>query len=112
MEKNRRRGGAFRTAGAFAMGAAIGSVISLLYAPTSGEIARRRLAMKARGLKKAAKRRLGQTQRALVLRAGQVRETAREWINDQVTQVNGHAVRHRNGRHQPVRRTLRHAAAH
>lgn len=102
MKEIRRRGGALRTAGIFALGAAVGSIIALLYAPASGEVTRRRLAMKARNFKRAVTRRLGQTGRVLTARAQRVRDAATEWIAERVGQ--------RNGRHT-VRRTLRHAHA-
>ena len=102
MKEIRRRGGAFRTAGVFALGAAVGSIIALLYAPASGQVTRRRLVMKARNLKRAAMRRLGQTGRVLTTRAQRVREAATEWIAEHVG--------HRNGR-QTIRRTVHHAHA-
>ena len=103
MRDIRRKGGVFRMAGIFALGAAVGSVIALLYAPASGEVTRRRLAMKARNLKRAALRRLGQTGRVLTTRAQRVRDAATEWIAEHVGQRT-------NGRHA-VRRTIRHAHA-
>ena len=102
MKEIRRRGGAFRTAGVFALGAAVGSIVALLYAPASGEVTRKRLAMKARNLKRAAMRRLGQTGRFLTTRAQNVRDAATEWITERVGQ--------RNGR-QTIRRTVHHAHA-
>ena len=99
MKEFRRRGGALRTAGIFALGAALGSIIALLYAPASGKVTRRRLAMKARQLQREAARRLGETQRALVTRAEHVREAATEWIAEHVP----------NGRHPVRRRPIRHA---
>ena len=105
MKEIRRRGGAFRTAGVFALGAALGSIIALLYAPASGEVTRKRLAMKARTMRKAVVRRLGQTGRALTTRATVVRDAAGEWLAEHMGQRNGH----RNGR--AVRRQIRHAHA-
>lgn len=93
----RRRGGAFRTVTAFGLGAAIGSIVALLYAPAAGKITRRRLAMRAQDLKRQAARRLGRTQRQLVNRAGVVRERAQEWITDHMPHANG------NGKHRAVR---------
>ena len=100
MKDIRRRGGALRTVGIFALGAALGSIFALLYAPASGEVTRKRLIMKARNLKRAVTRRLGQTGRVLTAQAQHVREAATEWIAERVGQ--------RNGRHT-VRRT-RHLA--
>ncbi|MBI4343064.1 MAG: YtxH domain-containing protein [Candidatus Omnitrophica bacterium] len=102
MKEIRRRGGALRTAGIFALGAAVGSVIALLYAPASGQVTRKRLVMRARNLKRAALRRLGQTGRALTTRAARVRDAATEWFAERVG--------HRNGR-QTIRRPVRHAHA-
>ena len=102
IKENRQRGGGVRTFLAFALGATVGSIVALLYAPASGQVTRRRLAMKARTLQRAALRRLGETQRALATKAESVREAAAEWIGDHVP--------HGNGRHT-ARRPIRHAAA-
>ena len=102
-QENRQRGGGLRTFLAFAIGATVGSVVALLYAPASGQVTRKRLALKARSLQRAALRRLGQTQRELATRAERVREAAAEWITDHVP--------HGNGRHPIRHRTIRHAAA-
>jgi gas vesicle protein len=104
MKENRRRGG-LRTFLAFTLGAAVGGIVALLYAPASGQVTRRRIALKIRTLRRDAVRRLGRTQRALATRALQVREAAGEWIADRLPHRNG------NGRHL-VRRRVRHAAAH
>ena len=101
MKDDRRRGGTFRTVGAFVLGATAGSIIALLYAPASGQVTRRRLALKARNLRRAAARQLGQTQRALATRAERVREAATEWITEHVP--------HGNGKHPIRRREVRHA---
>ena len=103
MKENRRRGGFVRTATAFTLGATVGSIISLLYAPASGKLTRRRLSMKARNLQRTMTRRLGQTQRVLATKAEHVREAATEWITDHVP--------HGNGKHPIRRRVLRHAEA-
>ena len=103
IKENRQRGGGVRTFLAFALGATVGSIVALLYAPASGQVTRRRLAMKARTLQRAALRRLGETQRALATRAERVRDAAAEWIGDHVP--------HSNGRHTIRHRTIRHAAA-
>lgn len=100
MKENRRRGGAFRTATAFTLGAATGSILALLYAPASGQMTRRRLAMRVRTLRRDTIRRLGQTQRVLATKAGRVREAATEWIAEHVPHGNGrHPLRHRAVRH-------------
>ena len=103
IKENRRRGGGLRTFLAFTVGATVGSVAALLYAPCSGQVTRKRLVMKARTLRRAALRRLGETQRELATRAERVREAASEWITDHVP--------HGNGRHPIRHRAIRHAAA-
>ena len=105
MKEQRRGGGRFRTVAAFGLGATVGSIIALLYAPASGQVTRRRLAMKARTLQRATMRRLGQTQRALATRAVLVRQAAQRWI------TNHSAARNGNGRHPIRHRTVRHAHA-
>jgi gas vesicle protein len=105
MKENRRRGG-WRTFLAFALGATVGSIVALLYAPASGQITRRRIALKVRTLQRAAVRRLGRTQRALAARALQVRDAATEWIAERFPQRNG------NGRPVIRRRRVHHAAVH
>ncbi len=101
MKEIRRRGGVFRTVMAFSLGATVGSMIALLYAPASGKVTRRRLVFKARTLKRAAARRLGQTTRVLASRAEHVREAATEWIADHIP--------HSNGKQTMRRREIRHA---
>ena len=103
MKEQRRTNGAFRTVATFGLGAAVGSIVALLYAPASGKVTRKRLAMRARNLQRAAIRRLGETRRVIVNKAEGVREAATEWISDHVP--------HGNGRHTTRRRTLRHASA-
>jgi gas vesicle protein len=103
MKETRRRGGFLKSAVAFTLGAAAGSIVALLYAPASGQVTRKRLAGRVRGLRREAVRRIGRTQRALVTQAEQVREAATEWIAEHVP--------HSNGRHSIRRRALRHATA-
>lgn len=103
MSEKRRRGDPFRTVGSFALGATVGSIIALLYAPVSGQVTRKRLAMKARSLQRSLGRKLNRTQRALATKAGKVREAATQWIAGHVARGNGR---------QPIRpRTVRHAHA-
>lgn len=99
MKETRTRGGFLRTAVAFVFGATVGSVIALLYAPVSGKVTRRRLALKARELQRVAIRRIGQTQRALATKAERVREAATGWITNHAPHGNGHPVRRRTARH-------------
>ena len=89
MKENFRRGGRLRTIGAFALGTTLGSVIALLYAPASGKVTRRRLALKARMLQRRVSRRIGETQRVLANRAERVREAAAEWIAKHMPHANG-----------------------
>ena len=98
MKDFRRRGGALQTFLAFTLGAAAGSVVALLYAPASGKVTRRRLALKAQTLRREAGRRIGQTQRALALKAGEVREAATQWISSHVPGNGRHPLRRRGER--------------
>ena len=97
MKEFRRRGGAVKTAFAFGLGAAVGSLVALLYAPASGAVTRKRLTNRIKTLKKGAVRRIGQTQKVLAVKADNVREAATEWISDHMPHTNGQ------------RRTVRHA---
>jgi gas vesicle protein len=85
------------------MGAAAGSVLALLYAPTSGQVARKRIAKKMLNIRREATRRLGRTKRVIASQAVQVRDAAGEWIAEHVPHANG------NGRPH-VRRIARHAS--
>ncbi|MBI2104445.1 MAG: YtxH domain-containing protein [Candidatus Omnitrophica bacterium] len=103
--KRTRRGktGLLQATASFVLGAVTGAIVALLYAPTSGQVARRRLAMKARGLQRTAVRRLGRAQRALATKAEHVREAAAGWMTERFPV--------RNGRHPIRHRAIRHAAA-
>lgn len=98
MKQIRRRGGMFRGLATFAAGATIGTLTSLLYAPASGQVTRKRLANKLRNLGRVTGRRLGQTRRALQVQARQVKIAAREWLQERVPHTNGRSqarrVRH------------------
>ena len=103
MKQIRRRGGVFQALAAFVAGAAIGGLASLLYAPASGQVTRRRLAMKLRTLRRETGRRLGQTGRALQVQAHHVQIAARQWLQERMhTRTNGRHI---------ARRTVRHAHA-
>ena len=72
---------------AFAIGAAAGSIIALLYAPASGKVTRKRIGMKLRVVGK---------------RAAQLRDVAatkfkgaQEWIQDRMQATNGNGHRRR-----------------
>ena len=104
MKEQRRRGrigGVVRTGAAFAVGAALGAIVSLFYAPASGQITRKRLVLRMRNLRRETGRNLGRTRRAFEAQARQVRIAAREWLDERL---------HHNGRQQ-VRRPVRHAHA-
>ena len=104
MKETRRRGGALRTAAAFTLGAAAGSILALLYAPASGQVTRKRLAKKVEGLRREAGRRIGRTRQVIATQAEQVREAATEWIAEHVPHGNGrHPIRHRMPRHTAAR---------
>lgn len=101
-----KKGSLGRTAGAFALGAAAGSILALLYAPASGRATRRRIGLKVRTLKASTVRQVKQAKKLLIKKAGSLRDVAaeklsstRKWIAQNVP--NG------NGKHS--RRVLTHA---
>lgn len=101
MKQARRRGGALRSAAVFTLGAAVGSIVALLYAPASGKSTRRRIAMRVQTLRRETGRKLGRTGRALVTQAVQVREAATDWISEHIPHAsgNGRQVRRPVTRH-------------
>lgn len=99
MREIRRRGGAIRTAGIFTLGAALGGLFGVLFAPAAGDVTRRRLALRARNLQREAARRLGRTQKVLAHKAVEVREAASEWITDHMPRTNGRQVRRTHHAH-------------
>ena len=100
--KQIRLAGKLQTIAAFTFGAALGSIGALLYAPASGQVTRKRLTSKIRTFQRTAARRLGQTQRALVDRAEQVREAASGWIAEHVPHNGNGRVYSRRPRHAHV----------
>ena len=102
MKQIRRSNGRFQSAAAFTLGATAGSLVTLLYAPASGQVTRRRIAQRVRQLQRNTARRLGRTGRLLASRAENVRDAATEWISEHVP--------HTNGRASSIRRPVRHAA--
>ena len=102
MREQPRRIGRGKTVLAFALGAAAGSLIALLYAPASGQVTRRRLVMKAREAQRKAMRKFGEAKKVLACKAEQVSESATDWIAEHVPH-NGH------GRRTTRRRALHHA---
>lgn len=98
-QEARPRGQALRTVGTFALGAATGGIIALLFAPASGKVTRKRIGMKVKALQRAAATKLTQAQRVLARRAEGLRDVAaerihdaREWVVDHMP-TNGHAKR-------------------
>ena len=84
MKEQRRGSGIGRTIGAFALGATAGSVLALLYAPASGQVTRKRIAMRLRTFKQTAGRRLGDLREAATERVSD----ARRWVLGHIS--NGH----------------------
>lgn len=100
MAKKNRMGRLGRSAGFFALGAAAGSAIALLFAPTSGRVLRKKLAGRARNLGRSTNRQIQQAKRMLLKRAGSLQRTAadkledtREWIVERMA-PNGNGKRH------------------
>lgn len=87
-----------KTVVAFALGATIGSIVALLYAPAAGKVTRQRLAMRARDARRAAERKLLHARKLLAHRAEAVRENATEWIQERM----------QNGHRRPLRRRPAH----
>jgi hypothetical protein len=105
MKHRRQLNGSLQAATAFTMGATLGSLFALLYAPTSGHATRRRIALKVRQLERTAARRIGVTQRLLARRAAEVREATAGWIAK-------YGPPAANGRSLRRRRRLQHAVVH
>ena len=84
-----RQLGLIQTGAAFVLGAAAGALTTLLYAPASGVVTRKRIAMKARKFQRTVVRRLGKTQRLLTTKAERMRNAASEWIAERVPHGNG-----------------------
>ena len=103
-ELSTRKGLNLRTVAAFALGAAAGSIVALLYAPASGQVTRRRIALRVRRFRQETGRRFVQTRTALARQAGRMQRAATGWISN-------HLPHESNGRHRPLRRRVRHAHA-
>ncbi|MBI4313945.1 MAG: YtxH domain-containing protein [Candidatus Omnitrophica bacterium] len=101
--KQIRRKGMAKAAGAFALGAAAGSIITLLSAPASGKVMRRRIGLKMRAVRNDAARKVALARKQLAKKAGVLRDAAaqrlghtREWLVERVTSGNGkHPAHHR-----------------
>ena len=104
MKHRRGLNGSLQSATAFTLGATLGSLFTLLYAPTSGSVTRRRISLKVRQLERTAARRIGVTRRNLSRRAAEVRHAAEGWIAKYGSPV--------DGRSPSRRRRLQHAVAH
>jgi hypothetical protein len=92
MAEKRQGSGIGRTVGAFAVGATLGSLVALLFAPADGRTTRRQIGLKVRELQSNAK----QLQRDATRKI----RYARAWVMDHMP--NGHAKR-------PLRRKTVHA---
>ena len=86
---SRQRRELLQGAAAFTAGAAAGSLATLLYAPASGAVTRKRIALRARKFQRNVTRQIGQAQRVLAKKVGHVREAATEWIAERVPHGNG-----------------------
>jgi len=99
----RARRNLLRNTASFAIGAAAGSLATLLYTPVSGPAMRKRLSRRVGSIKRVARRQLGEARRALAVQAESAREAASEWVSEHIPQPNGRVMR---------RRTLHRATAH
>ena len=91
MVKTLPRSGRGKTIAAFAIGAAAGSALALLFAPASGKVTRKRLVQNMRKLKKDGLRKIGKATHVFAVRVGDAKEAAGEWLTQR---VNGHGKRH------------------
>jgi gas vesicle protein len=87
MEK-RRASRFVQTAGTLALGAAVGSIAALLFAPASGRVTRQQIARRLRTLRRQTTRELGQRIRY-----------AKTWVAEHVTNGNGRRVHHSSFHH-------------
>lgn len=79
-----------KTVAAFAVGAAAGSILALLFAPASGKVTRKRLAQNMSKLKRESLRKIGKATRVIAVRVGDAKDAAGEWLTQR---VNGHGKR-------------------
>ena len=96
------------TAGAFALGAAAGSAAALLFAPASGSVTRRRISQKFRAIERDTARQIQRAKRALVKRAGLLKQNAAEKLED-TREWLAERVASRNGKNAAPRRLVPHA---
>ena len=83
-EQYRARGGVRRAIGVFALGATVGGILGLLFAPASGRETRRQIRLRVNTLKRDAKE--------LRVAAVQKFGVARTWVMNHIP-TNGHAKR-------------------
>ena len=107
MKGNRQKNVWGQMFGTFTLGAVLGSLISLLYAPASGRVIRKRIGMKFRVLGQSTAKQIKQTKKLLAKKASLLREATteklghtRDWLVERVS--NG------NGRRPHSRRIVRH----
>ena len=74
-----------QVAGTFALGATVGSLVALLYAPASGRTTRKRLKLKFRAIQRSATQ-LGET-------AAKRITSAREWVTGHMGNGNGRRLK-------------------
>ena len=98
IKQQRRRGGAIRTVATVGFAAGAGYLLGILFAPASGQVTRRRIAMKAQAFRKTAVKKLGQTQKVLACKATEARAAATEWITEHMPH-NGNGNGHRRVAH-------------
>lgn len=100
MKTQKRRGnGLVHTVETFALGAAIGSLVALLFAPASGRVTRKRIGLKVRALRQSTTKRLGKMQRQLAQKAEDLRENAADTIQGARQWIVRHAPSGNNGKH-------------
>ena len=97
MKGNSRWSQLGQTAGSFAIGAAAGSVLALLFAPASGQVVRKRIGHQ-----------LKQTEKLLAKKAVALREAAMDKLGETREWFVGR-VRNGNGKHPLPRRVPHHA---
>ena len=88
MKAQRRDLRIVRNVGLFALGATMGSIAALLFAPAAGRVTRKRIALKLRTLKRQTTRRLGE----------QIKQ-AQTWVVEHVHNGNGRRIHHPTVRH-------------
>ena len=98
--KNGKWWGVGQVAGTFALGATVGSLLAILFAPASGQATRRRIGTRVRVLQHSAVRGLRQARRLLVRKVGDWREVlpekldqTREWLTEHVMNGSGKHTR-------------------